>query len=110
MTALEKFHAYRVTPTRCPRCRALPGNDAWGAATFLMELTIGDGTRSVHALLCRRPACGFAEIRSAVDAAVRPSRDTYGRRLRDAATRHPLTFAAAGMVYGAVIGVIVVLV
>lgn len=109
MTAVEKFHAYRVTPTRCPRCKALPGSESWGASTWLMELTIDDGVRSVHALLCRRPSCGFAEIRGVADGTTRPARTAYGHRLRDAAMRHPFTFAAAGLVYGVALGVALVL-
>lgn len=109
MTAVEKFHAYRVTPTRCPRCKALPGSDTWGASTWLMELTIDDGVRSVHALLCRRPSCGFAEIRGVADGATRPARSAYRHRLREAARRFPFTVAAAGVVFGLVLGAILVL-
>lgn len=109
MTPVEKFHAYRVTPTRCPRCRAVAGSEAWSASIWLMELTIDDGVRSVHALLCRRPSCGFAEIRSVVDGSVPTTRTAYRHRLRAAAMRHPFTFAAAGLVYGVVLGLVLVL-
>lgn len=109
MTALEKFHAYRVTPTRCPRCRAVPGSDTWSASIWLMELTIDDGMRSVHALLCRRPGCGFAEIRSVADGLAHAARTRIRSRLRAAVMRYPVTFVAAGVVYGVVVGVVLVL-
>jgi hypothetical protein len=106
MTALEKQHTYRISMTRCPRCEAQPGSHAWGP-TWLNELTIGDGTQSVHALLCRRPSCGFAEIRGlrCVDAHV-PQRRPW---LTAAVARHPLTFAAAAIVNGIAVGVFLAL-
>jgi hypothetical protein len=106
MTALEKQHTYRISMTRCPRCEAQPGSHAWGP-TWLNELTIGDGTQSVHALLCRRPSCGFAEIRGlrCADAPVAQRRSW----LSAAVARHPLTFAAAAVVNGIAVGVFLAL-
>lgn len=106
MTALEKQHTYRITLTRCPRCDAQPGSREYGP-TWLNELTIGDGTQSVHALLCRRPSCGFAEIRGLRCAdAISVRRQSW---LRAAIARHPMTFAAAAVVNGIAVGIMVAL-
>jgi len=106
MTVLEKQHTYRITLTRCPRCNAQPGSGSWGP-TWLNELTIGDGVQSVHALLCRRPSCGFAEIRGLRCAdAPAASRRSW---LRAAVARHPFTFAAAALVNGIAAGVVLAL-
>jgi len=106
MTTLEPQHTYRVTLTPCPRCKRQPGSQAWPTA-WLQEVTIADGVQSVHALLCRRPSCAFAEIIGlrASDSA------TSVRRawLRTAIARHPLTFAAAAVVNGIAVGLMVAL-
>lgn len=102
MIALEQQHTYRITLTRCPRCKAQPDSQAWGGPTWLHEVTILDGVQSVHAVLCRRPVCGFAEIRG-----LRCADTPTARRrswLRAAISRHPLTFAAAAVVNGIAIG------
>jgi hypothetical protein len=106
MTALEQQHGFRRTPTPCPSCEKRAGS-ATGNGPYLSELTIVDGTRSVHAVLCQRPGCGFAEIRSLGGAAplvrIRPSRLS---QLRKAARRYPRTLAVAAVVYGIVLGLI----
>lgn len=109
MIALEKHHTYRATLTRCPRCEAQPGSHAWGP-TWLQELTISDGPQSVYAVVCRRPPCGFVEIRglcAAPSAAWRPASPPSW--LRTTVARHPVTFAAAAVVNGIAVGVIVAL-
>ena len=108
MTALEKQHTYRITLTRCPRCKAQPDSQAWGGPTWLHEVTILDGVQSVHAVLCRRPACGFAQICGlrCADAPVAQRRSW----LRATISRYPLTFAAAAVVDGIAVGVIVALI
>jgi len=106
MTALEKQHTYRITLTRCPRCEAQPGSHVWGP-TWLNELTIGDGVQSVHALLCRRPSCGFAELRGLLAGPAETLMHPRRAWLRDAVVRHPLTFAAATLVIGVVVGLFV---
>lgn len=106
MTSLQAQHSYRVTLTPCPRCKLQPGSQAW-PVPWLQEITIADGVQSVHALLCRRPACSFAEIiglRAASSAAAARTRRAW---LRDAVSRHPLTFAAAAVVNGITIGLFV---
>jgi hypothetical protein len=106
MTALEKQHGFRRTPTPCPRCEKRAGR-ATGNGPWLNELTITDATRSVHAVLCQRPGCGFAEIRSLAGDAfavrVQPSR---WLRLREAAKRYPRTLAIAAVVFGSMLGLI----
>lgn len=106
MTALEKQHTYRVTLTPCPRCKAQPGSHTW-PASWLNEITIADGVQSVHALLCRRPSCAFAEI-IGIRTAERPTaaRSSRPSWLREAIARHPLTFAAAAVVNGIVLGLL----
>lgn len=109
MIALEKHHTYRSTLTRCPRCKAQPGSHAWGP-TWLQELTISDGPQSVYAVVCRRPACGFVEIRglcAAPSAASRPASPSW---LRNAVARHPVTFAAAAVINGIALGFLLVLI
>jgi hypothetical protein len=105
MTRLEPQHSYRATLTRCPRCEGQPGSRAWGP-TWLHELTISDGLQSVHALLCRRPSCDFAEIRGLLAA---PAVIARRRWVADIVRQHPFTFAAAALVHGAVLGVLVLL-
>jgi hypothetical protein len=107
MTPLQAQHSYRVTLTPCPRCKLQPGSQGW-PVPWLQEVTIADGVQSVHALLCRRPSCGFAEI---IGLRTAPSSETKARRswLRDAVSRHPLTFAAAAVVNGIAVGLFVAL-
>jgi hypothetical protein len=105
MTILAKQHTYRITLTRCPRCKAQPNNQAWGGPTWLHEVTILDGVQSVHALLCRRPSCNFAEIRGLICAGTMSVRRPSW--LRVAISRHPLTFAAAAVVNGLAVGFVV---
>jgi len=105
MTALEKQHTYRVTLTACPRCKRQPGSTDW-PTSWLNELTIADGRQSVHAVLCRRPSCAFAEIlglRAEPPVTAPRARRTW---LRDAIATHPLTFAAAAVVHGLAIGLL----
>lgn len=104
-TALEPQHTNRVTLTACPRCKRQPGSKEW-PTSWLNELTIADGRKSVHAILCRRPSCAFAEI---IGLCGDPALAARTRRswLRDAIARHPLTFAAAAVVNGIAVGVIV---
>jgi hypothetical protein len=107
MTSLHAQHSYRVTLTPCPRCKLQPGSQAW-PVSWLQEVTIADGVQAVHALLCRRPSCSFAEIiglRTGSTAARRRRRAW----LRDAVSRHPLTFAAAAVVNGVAVGLLVAL-
>jgi len=100
MTALAKQHTYRVTLTPCPRCKLQPGSQTW-PTSWLNEITNADGFQAVHALICRRPSCSFAEI-----IGLRAETQATARRswLRDAIARYPLTFAAAALVNGAVLG------
>jgi hypothetical protein len=108
MIALEKHHTYRPTLTRCPRCEAQPGSHAWGP-TWLQELTLSDGPQSVYAVVCRRPSCGFVEIRgmcTAPSATARPASPSW---LRNAIARHPATFAAAAVVNGIALGFVLAL-
>lgn len=104
MTALEKQHTYRVTLTACPRCKRQPGSHGW-PTPWLQELTIADGVQSVHALLCRRPSCAFAEV-IGLRAAAPALRRSW---LHAAVSRYPLTFTAAVVVNGIVIGAVVAL-
>ncbi len=102
MTALEKHHAFRTTLTPCPRCKQA-GHQV-GGASWLYELTLADGVQSVHALVCKRPQCSFAEIiglRAEKLAVAVPVRRSW---LRDAIARYPLTFAAAALVNGVALG------
>lgn len=108
MTSLQAQHSYRVTLTPCPRCKLQPGSQAWPVA-WLQEVTIADGVQSVHALLCRRPSCGFAEIIGLRAASPSVALQTRRSWLRDAVSRHPLTFAAAAVVNGIAVGVFVAL-
>ncbi len=109
MTALEKQHTYRTTLTPCPRCRLQPGSHDWGPS-WLNEISISDGMQAVHALVCRRPSCAFAEILG-----IRTPQPqipvTSARRswFRDAIGRHPLTFAAAAVVNGIAFGLLIAL-
>ena len=106
MTTLQPQHTYRVTLTPCPRCKLQPGSHTWPVA-WLQEVTIADGVKSVHALLCRRPSCGFAEIIGLrTDRSITPARRAW---LRTAIARHPLTFASAAVVNGVAVGVIIAL-
>lgn len=103
-TVLERQHTYRVTLTACPRCKRQPGSHVW-PTPWLQELTIADGVQSVHALLCRRPSCAFAEIigmRAATNALPRSW-------LRAAVSRYPLTFAAAMVINAVAVGVLLAL-
>jgi hypothetical protein len=108
MTALEKHHAFRTTLTLCPRCKLQPGSQEW-PKSWLNEVTIADGLQSVHAVLCRRPSCSFAEIiglrAEKLPVAARVRRPW----LRNAIARYPLTFAAAAVVNGIVLGLLVAL-
>ena len=104
MTALEKQHTYRVTLTACPRCKRQPGSKEW-PTPWLNEITIADGRQSVHALLCRRPSCSFAEILGL--RAEQPLPRARRPWLRDAIARHPLTFATAAIVNGIAIGLLI---
>lgn len=106
MTALEKQHTSRITLTVCPRCKLQPGSQEW-PKSWLNEVTIADGLQSVHAVLCRRPSCSFAEI-IGLRADTRWSA-TRSRRawLRNAITRYPFTFASAAVVYGVALGLLV---
>jgi hypothetical protein len=108
MTALEKQHTNRITLTLCPRCKLQPGSQEW-PKSWLNEVTIADGFQSVHALLCRRPSCSFAEIiglRSETRATTSRTRRSW---LRDAIARYPLTFATAVVVNGVALGLLVAL-
>jgi hypothetical protein len=108
MTALEKQHTNRITLTVCPRCKLQPGSQEW-PKSWLNEVTIADGVQSVHAVLCRRPSCSFAEIiglRADSRWSAARSRRAW---LRNAITRHPFTFAAAAVVYGVALGLLVTL-
>lgn len=107
MTSLQAQHSYRVTLTPCPRCKLQPGSQAW-PVPWLQEVTIADGMQSVHALLCRRPSCGFAEI-IGLRAARSFVTETRRSWLRDAVSQHPLTFAAAAVVNGVAMGLFVAL-
>jgi len=104
MTALEKQHAFRLTLTPCPRCKHRGKQP--GGPSFLHELTLADGIQNVHALMCRRPQCGYGEIiglRVAPVLAAPPVRRSW---LRDAIARYPLTFAAAAVVNGVALGLL----
>jgi hypothetical protein len=105
-TPRQPEHAFRMTMTPCPRCKQQPGSHAW-PTPWLQEITIADGRQSVHALVCRRPSCHFAEIVGlrAVDSTA-PAQRAW---VRAAISRHPLTFAAAAVVNGIVVGVFVAL-
>src|SRR5205807_10109406 len=99
MTALEKQHTNRITLTVCPRCKLQPGSQEW-PKSWLNKVTIADGFQAVHALICRRPSCSFAEIiglRSETHATAGRTRRSW---LRDAIARYPLTFATAAVVNG----------
>lgn len=106
-TALEKQYTNRITLTACPRCKRQPGTKEW-PTSWLNELTIADGRQSVHAIWCRRPSCAFVEIIGlcADSPSVARERRSW---LRDAIARHPLTFAAAAVVNGIAVGVMVAL-
>lgn len=107
MTALEKHHAFRTTLTPCPRCTQA-GHQV-GGPSWLYELTIGDGIQSVHALVCKRPQCAFAEIigmRTDAPPAVSPLRRSW---FRAAIGRYRLTLAAAAVVSGIALGFFVAL-
>ena len=108
MTALEKQHTNRVTLTLCPRCKLQPGSQEW-PKSWLNEVTIADGLQSVHAILCRRVSCSFAEIiglRADPGPIARRTRRSW---LRDAIARYPLTFATAAVVNGVALGLLVAL-
>lgn len=107
MTSLQAQHSYRVTMTPCPRCKLQPGSQAW-PVPWLQEITIADGVQSVHALLCRRPSCGFAEIIGLRTASPSPTTQTRSW-LRAAISRYPLTFGVAAVVNGVAVGVVVAL-
>ena len=67
-----------------------------------------DGLQAVHAVVCRRPSCGFAEIiglRTDTRAAA-PRRRQW---LRDAFAKRPGTFVLAALVQGIAIGVLLAL-
>jgi hypothetical protein len=100
MTALEKHHAFRTTSTPCPRCKQA-GHQV-GGASWLYELSLADGVQSVHALVCKRPQCAFAEIIGL--RAELPVARVRRPWLRNAIARYPLTFAAAAVVNGIVLG------
>jgi hypothetical protein len=107
-TALEKQYTNRITLTACPRCKRQPGTKEW-PTSWLNELTIADGRQIVHALICRRGSCAFGEILGLrADPSVLATR-TRRSWLRDAIARHPLTFAAASIVNGIAVGVMVAL-
>jgi DNA-binding helix-hairpin-helix protein with protein kinase domain len=108
MTSLQAQHSYRVTLTPCPRCKLQLGSQAWPVA-WLQEVTIADGVQAVHAVLCRRPSCGFAEIIGLRTASPSPTTQTRRSWLRAAVLRHPLTFAAAAIVNGIAVGLFVAL-
>ena len=106
MTALEQQHAWRSTTTVCPRCKLQPGSHAW-PKSWLQELTIVDGVQAAHGVLCRRPSCGFAEIIGLRTGDITaPARRAW---LRIAISRHPLTFAAAAIVNGIAVGLVLLL-
>lgn len=106
MTALEQQHAWRSTTTVCPRCTLQPGIHAW-PKSWLQELTIVDGTQAVHGVLCRRPSCGFGEIIGLRSSDIKtPVRRAW---LWSAISRHPLTFAAAALVNGIAVGLVLAL-
>lgn len=107
MTYLQAQHSYRVTLTPCPRCKLQPESQAW-PVPWLQEVTIADGMQSVHALLCRRPSCGFAEI-IGLRAARSFVTETRRSWLRAAVSRYPLTFAAAVVINGIAVGVLLAL-
>jgi hypothetical protein len=105
-TARQPEHSYRMTLTPCPRCKLQPGSQAW-PTPWLQEITIADGLQSVHALVCRRPACHFAEIVGLRSSDITtPVRHAW---LRTAIARHPLTFAAAAIVNGVAVGLVLAL-
>lgn len=106
MTALEKQYTNRITLTACPRCKQQPGRKEW-PTSWLNEITIGDGLQSVHALLCRRPSCSFAEILGLRAESAAPAARARRSWLREAIATHPLTFAAAAAVNGMVVGLLV---
>ncbi|HYH05599.1 MAG TPA: hypothetical protein VEK11_00935 [Thermoanaerobaculia bacterium] len=106
MIALEQQHTYRMTLTRCPRCAAHAGSDAWSGGAWLSLLTIDDGVQSVAAVLCRRPQCGFAELRGLTAA---PAAAPAASRLRAFAGRHPLAFACVAVLHGSAIGLLLTL-
>lgn len=105
MTALEPQHAWRSTTTVCPRCASQPGSHA-RPKSWLQELTIVDGTQAIHSVLCRRPSCGFGEIIGLRGDITAPVRRAW---LRSAIARHPLTFAAAAVVNGIAVGLVLAL-
>lgn len=106
-TALEPQYTNRVLLTACPRCKRQPGSKEW-PTSWLNELTIADGRKSVHVILCRRPSCSFAEI-IGLSADPAPVPRVHRRWLREAIAAHPLTFAAAAIVNGALVGVLLAL-
>lgn len=106
MTALEKQHTNRITLTVCPRCKLQPGSQDW-PKSWLNEVTIADGLQSVHALLCRRPSCSFAEILGLRSDPQQSATRSHRAGLRRAITRYPFTFAAAAVVYGVALGLLV---
>jgi hypothetical protein len=108
MTALEKQHSTRITLTVCPRCKLQPGTKDW-PKSWLNEITIADGLQSVHALLCRRPSCSFAEIIGLRTGGGWSATRSPRAWLRRAITRYPFTFAAAAVVYGVALGLLVAL-
>lgn len=109
MIALEPRHRFAPTATACPRCEKHAGNRA-GRTEWLTELTVHDGVRSAHLVLCRRPSCGFAEIRALVaDAPPAPAQPQPASWLRAAGRRYPLTFALAAFVYVVTFGLLLAL-
>lgn len=105
-TPRQPEHAYRTTLTPCPRCKRQPGSQAW-PTPWLQEITIADGPLAVHALICRRPSCHFAEIVGLrADDAIARARRAW---LRNAIARHPLTFAAAAVVNAIMVGLVLAL-
>lgn len=109
MIALEPRHRFAPTATPCPRCEKHVGKSA-ERTEWLTELTIHDGVRSVHAVLCRRPSCGFSEIRALVaDPLPAPAQPRQASWLRAAGRRYPLTFALAAFVYVVAFGLLLAL-
>lgn len=62
MTSLPNTYWMRLTEVLCPRC-VQTGRDKLQPA-FLQEITLNDGTQSVHALCCFAKHCRFTEIRA----------------------------------------------
>jgi len=76
----------------------------------LNEISIADGMHAVHALVCRRPSCAFAEI-IGIRTPEPQAPATSERRFwfRKAIVRYPLTFAAAAVLNGIVLGLMIAL-